>query len=215
VSRVDVKALFPTPLMRVSALLTPELVEGCVAAIRAAETTANAHDALLRHTDLVDGAATTTYQRVADLVTPHLAQFGALLFGEELGWQIKEIWTNVLEHGGHQALHAHSNSFISGIIYLTGSHPSARTVFHRGMGGRDFVFSNDNPNAEIGPFNGNKWVAPEMQPGDMLLFPSYLLHEVPRNEGRQRMTIALNAIPDHLDTWGYTVRFSSHRTGQG
>jgi hypothetical protein len=121
----------------------------------------------------------------------------------------------VLEPGGHQALHAHSNSFISGILYLTESHPSARTVFHRNLGGREFIFSNDNPNADIGPFNGNKWVGPETQPGDLVLYPSYLLHEVPRNEGPRRMTMALNAIPDRLDTWGYAIRFSSHRTGAG
>lgn len=139
-------------------------------------------------------------------------KFASLLFGEQLDWSIKEIWTNVLETGGHVAIHTHSNSFVSGIIYLTEPHPSARTVFHRSIGGREFIFSNDNPNAEIGPFNGNKWMAPEAKPGDMALFPSYMLHEVPRNEGRQRMSVAFNAIPDRLDAWGYTVRFSSHRS---
>ena len=39
----------------------------------------------------------------------------------------------------------------------------------------------------------------------MILFPSYLLHEVPRNQGDQRITLAFNAIPDRLDSWGYTI----------
>ncbi|MEE4379604.1 MAG: putative 2OG-Fe(II) oxygenase [Candidatus Competibacteraceae bacterium] len=209
---VTVKALFPTPFMKVSSLLPADLVQACVEHILAADTQINAKSSLLRHTDIADPATESPYQRVNELVTPHLVQFGQLLFGQELIWLIKEIWTNVLEPGGHQAIHAHSNSFISGIIYLTESHPSARTVFHRNIGGREFIFSNDNPNANIGPYNGNKWVGPETHPGDMVLYPSYLLHEVPRNEGQRRMTIALNAIPDRLDTWGYTIRFSSHQT---
>jgi hypothetical protein len=41
-----------------------------------------------------------------------------------------------------------------------------------------------------------------------VLFPSYLYHEVPRNQGEQRMTIAFNAMPDHLDCWGYRISFA-------
>ena len=42
----------------------------------------------------------------------------------------------------------------------------------------------------------------------MVLFPSYLLHEVPRNQGAQRITMAFNAIPDRLDSWGYSIGLS-------
>ncbi|MEZ5582763.1 MAG: putative 2OG-Fe(II) oxygenase [Candidatus Competibacteraceae bacterium] len=212
---VTVKALFPTPFMKVSDLLPADLVAACVDHIMTADTQINAKSALLRHTVIADPTGDSPYQRIDQLVKPYLVQFGQLLFGQELDWSIKEIWTNVLEPGGSQAIHAHSNSFISGIIYLTESHPSARTVFHRSIGGREFIFSNDNPNADIGAFNGNKWIGPTTHPGDLVLYPSYLLHEVPRNEGQRRMTIALNAIPDRLDTWGYTIRFSSHRSEAG
>jgi uncharacterized protein (TIGR02466 family) len=211
-SRVDVKALFPTPFMKVAGVLPADLVQACVARARAADTRTNARSSLLHHSEIADPGADDPYRRAAELVAPHLVQFGTLLFGEALDWSIKEIWNNVLEPGGSQAVHAHANSFTSGIIYLTESHPSARNVFHRSIGGREFMFSNDNPKAEIGRFNGNKWVGPETAPGDMVLYPSYLLHEVPRNEGGQRITIAFNAIPDRLDTWGYAIRLSSHRT---
>jgi uncharacterized protein (TIGR02466 family) len=212
-SKIDAKALFPTPLMKVSELVPADLVGACIDHIRASDTQMNARSSLLRHTEIVDLRAEGPYDRLNEFIIPYLVQFGSLLFGEELEWSIKEIWTNVLEAGGHQALHSHANSFASGIIYLTETHPSARTAFHRSIGGREFIFSNDNPNAAMGPFNGNKWVSPDAKPGDMVIFPSYLLHEVPHNEGGQRLTIAFNAIPDRLDTWGYTVRFSSQRSG--
>jgi uncharacterized protein (TIGR02466 family) len=148
------------------------------------------------------------FQQVSKLVAPKLAEFGELLFGETLQWSIKEIWVNVLEAGGRQAIHTHANSFISGVVYLTRSHPSANIVFHKSLGGSDFIFSNHNKKARVGPFNGSKWVMPEISAGDLVLFPSYLLHEVPTNQGEQRMSISFNAIPERLDNFGYAIRFS-------
>ena len=40
-----------------------------------------------------------------------------------------------------------------------------------------------------------------------MLFPSYLLHAVPANPGERRITMALNAIPTQLDSWGYKISF--------
>ena len=131
------------------------------------------------------------------------------MFGERLNWSIKEMWVNVLQAGGQQAMHNHANSFVSGVIYLTHSHPSANTVFMKGPGGSAFAFGNVNATTRMGPFNADKWIMPEAAPGDMVLFPSYLLHEVPVNQGGERISLAFNAIPDRLDSWGYGIRFSA------
>ena len=64
-------------------------------------------------------------------------------------------------------------------------------------------------NTALGPFNADKWVAPAPTPGDLLLFPSHLLHEVPANRGAERITLAFNAIPHRLDAWGYAIEFSA------
>jgi hypothetical protein len=42
----------------------------------------------------------------------------------------------------------------------------------------------------------------------VLLFPSFLLHEVPVNQGERRLTLAFNAIPQRLDAWGYATAFT-------
>jgi uncharacterized protein (TIGR02466 family) len=141
-------------------------------------------------------------------ITPLITDFGMQLFGQRLGWSVKELWMNVLERGGRQAMHNHANSFISGILYLTPVHPDTRTVFIRAPGGRDFVFNNDHPGATMGPYNASRWISPAPAPGDLLLFPSYLLHEVPENPGEQRVTLAMNAIPHALDSWGYRITFA-------
>ena len=144
----------------------------------------------------------------ATRITPLLSEFGALLFGEQMGWSLKEMWVNVLDTGGHQAMHNHANSFISGVVYLTPTHESARTVFMKSPGGTDYAFKNDHAGMATGPFNAEKWISPMPEPGDLVFFPSYLMHAVPPNAGARRITMAFNAIPQRLDSWGYAIRFS-------
>ena len=68
-------------------------------------------------------------------------------------------------------------------------------------GGHDFAFRNDHAGAALGPYSADKWISPEPQPGDLVLFPSYLMHAVPPNPGERRITMAFNAIPTRLDSW--------------
>ena len=204
----QVIGLFPTPVMRVEKFLSGELISSFAGQIKQSHMTTNSKSDRLAHTPIASPQSDPMFQQIAKLVTPKLAEFGESLFGEPLPWSIKEIWVNVLEPGGRQAVHTHANSFISGVVYLTRSHPSANIVFHKSLGGSDFIFSNHNKNAKVGPYNGSKWMMPALSAGDLVLFPSYLLHEVPLNQGEQRISISFNAIPERLDNFGYAIRFS-------
>ena len=200
--------LFPTPVMRVEGVLSPEAAAPLAQEAEAATSLANAYSDRLAHTPVGGAGQDPLHARIAPLVAPHVTAFGEVLFGEALAWQVKEIWINVLDPGGHQAIHTHANSFISGVLYLTAAHPSANIVFHKALGGNGFIFGNSNPNARINAFNGGKWAMPQTQAGDLVLFPSYLLHEVPVNRGERRVSIAFNAVPDRLDNFGYAIRFA-------
>ncbi|WP_407112896.1 putative 2OG-Fe(II) oxygenase [Bradyrhizobium sp. LMG 9283] len=204
----QIEPLFPIPLLRSPRLLPQALNEAAVAAIRSARIENNLRSDQLFHTQVADPRDNNLFREIAELTIPKLAEFGYLLFGEKLRWTVKEMWTNMLENGGSQALHSHANSFVSGILYLTPSHPACKTVFVRPPGGSDFSFRHHTRTAAIGPFNAGKYVLPEAELGDLVLFPSYLYHEVPRNQGEQRITIAFNAIPDSLDCWGYRINFA-------
>jgi uncharacterized protein (TIGR02466 family) len=200
---METVGLFPIPLARVRRALEPESIDRLITEFSAQQQ--NARSDLLAHSELMTPHAHALLKQVSAAVAPHVAAFGRQLFGEQLDWVIKEMWLNVLELGGQQGLHNHANSFVSGIVYLTDSHASANTVFVKAPGGSDYVFNNTNARTQLGPYNADKWVAPDPSPGDMLLFPSYLLHEVPTNRGAQRITLAFNAIPTRLDSWGYTL----------
>ena len=203
----EVIGLFPTPFMRAPGALTRELVRGLVAHFGALTDRENNSSANLVHTALLQPGDSPLLVDVAARITPLLAEFGVLLFGERLGWSLKEMWVNVMEQGGRQAMHNHANSFISGVVYLTATHPESRTVFMKSPGGTEFSFKNDHAGVTTGPYNSDKWISMQPEPGDVVLFPSYLMHAVPGNPGERRITLAFNAIPTRLDSWGYKIAF--------
>ncbi len=200
-------ALFPTPMLRCEGLVDATLVAQLRSHLQVQMTVPNVQSAQLSHSQILYPEGDALLQTLTDRLMPTVVELGEQIFGQALPWRIKELWGNVLQTGGYQAVHNHANSFISGIVYLSVSHPSSRTAFLRGLGGRDFAFSNTNRQAQTGPYNAEKWLAPEPEPGDVLLFPSYLLHEVPINHGAERVSMAFNAIPERLDAWGYSIGF--------
>jgi hypothetical protein len=207
-SAVETVGLFPIPWQRVPAAFDAELVDGLVRHFSAQAGQANNASDKLSHTAMLKPTDSPLLIEAATRLTPRLVDFGALLFGERLGWSLKEMWVNVLDTGGRQAMHNHANSFISGVVYLTPTHADARTVFMKSPGGHDFAFKNDHEGISTSAYNAQKWVSPLPQPGDLVLFPSYLLHAVPPNPGERRITMAFNAIPSRLDSWGYAVSFA-------
>ena len=205
----EVFGLFPTPLMHAPACLDAPLAAALLARLQGANRAVNSRSGQLSHSHILTPASDAMLARASELVAPHLVAFGALLFGESLDWSIKEIWANFLETDGQQAMHNHANCFISGVLYLSAVDESASTVFTKGPGGRDFVFANSSERVSLNAFNADKWIAPAVASGDLILFPSYLLHEVPPNRGGLRVTLAFNAIPSRLESWGYGISLSA------
>jgi uncharacterized protein (TIGR02466 family) len=184
------------------------LVAGLIERFASLAARDNNSSAKLCHTEMLRPGDSPLFAQAAALITPKLVDFGAQLFGERIGWSLKEMWVNVLDTGGHQAMHNHANSFISGVVYLTRTHAGSQTVFMKSPGGADFLFKNDHTGMTPGPFSADKWISPAPHPGDMVLFPSYLLHAVPPNQGDRRISLSFNAIPSRLDSWGYVIGFS-------
>ena len=204
----EVFGLFPTPFLRAPATLDARLVKDLVQYFSAMAVDRNKASDNLSHTTMLRPADSALLVEAAALIAPKLVDMGALIFGQRLGWSIKEMWVNVLDTGGMQAPHTHANSFVSGVVYLTEMHPGAQTVFMKASGGTEFLFKNESADVTPTAFNAERWVSPTPAPGDMVLFPSYLTHAVPPNPGKRRITLAFNAIPGSLDSWGYKIKFS-------
>jgi uncharacterized protein (TIGR02466 family) len=200
--------LFPIPFMRAPGTLGRPLVAGLIEHFTAQADRDNNSSANLSHTKMLQPSDSPLLGEAAALITPKLVDFGLHLLGEEMAWGLKEMWVNVLDTGGHQAMHNHANSFISGVVYLTPTHTGSQTVFMRSPGGTDFLFRNDHAKITPNEYSAGKWISPAPRPGDLVLFPSYLMHAVPPNQGERRITLSFNAIPARLDSWGYVIRFS-------
>ena len=204
----EVFGLFPTPFMRAPATLERPLVDDLIRHFTARATQDNNSSTNLSHTRMLRPGDSPLFRKASALITPKVVDFGTHLFGERMGWSLKEMWVNIMNTGGHQAQHNHANSFISGVVYLTPTHPGSQTVFMKSPGGTDFLFKNDHQGTDPTEYSADKWVSPAPEPGDLVLFPSYLLHAVPPNQGERRITLSFNAIPSRLDSWGYVIKFS-------
>ena len=203
----EVFGLFPTPFLRAPGTLRAPLVTQLIEHFTARALRDNNSSANLSHTEMLRPGDSPLLASAAELIAPKLVDFGVQLFGERLPWLLKEMWVNVLDAGGRQAMHNHANSFISGVLYLTRTHASSRTVFMKSPGGAEFLFRNDHKGTTPNEYCADKWVSPAPEPGDLVLFPSYLMHAVPPNQGERRITLSFNSIPSHLNSWGYVVRF--------
>lgn len=203
----EIFGIFPTPILVAQGAIPPDLVASLIAQFEGSESSANVRTTLLSHTPMAAPQAHANYMAALEHIRPRLRDYGRTLMGEDLSWAVKEIWINRMVEGGAQKMHNHANSFVSGVIYLTEVDRSAATVFHRPASTNSFVLANENKRCTIGPYNAPVFQMPPTEPGDMVLFPSYLLHEVPPNGGGPRMSAAFNALPARLDSWGYTLQF--------
>jgi len=204
----EVFGLFPVPFMRARATLGEQLVTRLRDHFSAEASNENNSSTNLAHTRMLKPKDNPLLAKAAELIAPKLVDYGLQLLGERIRWLLKEMWVNVMDAGGRQAMHNHANSFISGVVFLTRTHPGAQTVFMKSPGGTDFLMKNDHSATTPTEFSADKWVSPAPDPGDMILFPSYLMHAVPPNQGERRITLSFNSIPIQLDSWGYVVRLS-------
>ena len=102
--------------------------------------------------------------------------------------QISASWANVLNQNEKIFLHNHSNSYISGVIYLN---YGANIKFIDPIDNLWTFTHHPNPvSYEISP-----------EPGLILLFPSFVNHQVETSQENNRVSIAFNIIPKGPFGW--------------
>ncbi len=118
----------------------------------------------------------------------------AAAFAKELAWDVKpkldSLWVNLLKGGGHHSAHIHPHSILSGTLYVEVPAGSGAIRFEDPrlpMMMAAPVRSEDAPEP-LRPFVD---VAPA--PGLLLLWESWLRHEVRPNTGRgERLSVSFN-----------------------
>ncbi len=120
----------------------------------------------------------------AKLLTKHATVFGADA-GLDLGRKprLDSLWVNLLKAGGHHSAHIHPHSVISGTFYVAAPAGSGAIRF-------------EDPRLPLmmaAPPREESFVAVEPRPGLLLLWESWLRHEVLPGKGRgERLSISFN-----------------------
>jgi len=140
-------------------------------------------------------AGYTSYASLNDLPTrdPAIADLAKLLtkhaklFAKSAGWDAKpkldSLWVNLLKAGGHHSGHIHPHSIVSGTLYVEVPDGSGAIRF-------------EDPRLTLmmaAPAREGTFVTVEPRPGLLLLWESWLRHEVLPGRGKgERLSISFN-----------------------
>ena len=140
-------------------------------------------------------AGYTSYASLNDLPRrdPAFADLGRLLtrhasaYARDLGWDRKprldSLWVNLLRTGGRHSGHIHPHSIVSGTFYVEVPPGSGAIRF-------------EDPRLPLmmaAPPRADTFVAVEPRPGLLLLWESWLRHEVLAGTGKgERLSISFN-----------------------
>jgi uncharacterized protein (TIGR02466 family) len=119
---------------------------------------------------------------LAKILTRHARAFAA-----ELGWDVKpkldSLWVNLLRGGGHHSAHIHPHSILSGTFYVEVPQGSGAIRF-------------EDPRLPLmmaAPQGPDSFVSVEALPGLLLMWESWLRHEVLPGTGKaERLSISFN-----------------------
>jgi uncharacterized protein (TIGR02466 family) len=149
-------------------------------------------------------AGYTSYASLNDLPKrdPAFAQLGKILvrhvvkFGQECGFDLRRkprldsLWVNFLKGAGHHAGHIHPNSIVSGTLYVEVPKGSGAIRFEDP---RLPLMMAAPPRQADAQENLQPFVTVQPRPGLLLLWESWLRHEVLAGSGRgERLSISFN-----------------------
>ena len=140
-------------------------------------------------------AGYTSYASLNDLPKrdPAFADLAKLLtrhgriFADELAWDVKpkldSLWVNLLKTSGHHSGHIHPHSVLSGTLYVEVPAGSGAIRF-------------EDPRLPLmmtAPTRPDTFVTVQPRPGSLLLWESWLRHEVLPGSGKgERLSISFN-----------------------
>jgi uncharacterized protein (TIGR02466 family) len=188
--RQEIEELFPTPLWVID--IAPAAADALNAKLK------SEIEKILTRPEVPAGSNWQTPQdlhlRPAFLEFTRLVEKAArgvtrYLEMEQFPMMITGCWANINPPGSYHPTHNHPNNFLSGVYYVAAPDKSPQLIF------QDPRPISIMPRAgKIGRVTANASVT-QTPAGRMVLFPSWLRHHVPSNEGNaERISIAFNLM---------------------
>lgn len=134
----------------------------------------------------------SVFQELVEAINPHVTRFARALELDLDGrvLALDSIWINVLEPGGHHGAHIHPHSVVSGTYYVALPKGSSAIRFEDPR--LALMMAAPLRKADAKPANRTfVTIAPE--PGELLLWESWLRHDVPPNNAKDlRISVSFN-----------------------
>lgn len=107
----------------------------------------------------------------------------------DVSLRLTQSWLNYTKPSEFHHKHAHPNSFVSGVLYLKAARERDKIYFYKEIY-QQIKLPTDNYNL----YNSESWWF-EVGTGDLLLFPSSLIHMVETVQGDDRVSLSFNTFP--------------------
>jgi uncharacterized protein (TIGR02466 family) len=199
-----IQSVFPTLLYRAELGRAEKLN---AALERAAQSLARDDTAGLKWCDKHGYPGYTSYASLDDLAwripafkkLEHLLDRHAAAFARALHWDIRggkpvcdSMWVNVMPEGGSHTSHIHPNAVISGTYYVTVP-PGAGPIVYEDP--RLAMLMAAPPKKSTIPREMKNHISETPKPGSVLLWESWLRHEVPLNRAEgERISVSFNYV---------------------
>lgn len=134
----------------------------------------------------------SVFAELIKLIDPRVTRF-ARSVDLDLGGRrlvLDSFWINILEPGGHHAAHIHPHSVVSGTFYVEVPKGASAIRFEDP---RHALMMAAPPRKSNARMPNRSFVSVEPKPGTLLLWESWLRHEVPVNNAkRSRLSLSFN-----------------------
>jgi uncharacterized protein (TIGR02466 family) len=134
------------------------------------------------------------FKKLVKLLDRHAAQFAKALHWDIRGGKpiCDSIWVNVLPEGGSHTSHIHTNAVISGTYYVSVPQGAGPIVFEDPRYSQMMAAP---PRTKTAPREHHNHISETPSAGTVLMWESYLRHEVPLNRAEGlRISISFNYV---------------------
>jgi uncharacterized protein (TIGR02466 family) len=132
------------------------------------------------------------FKALAKAIDAHVKAFAKTLQFDLGGGKLEmdSLWVNVLPEGGFHAAHIHPNSVISGTFYAAVPKGASAIRFEDP---RHAMMMAAPPRAKKAILENQSFVSLQPEPGTLLLWESFLRHDVPMNRSAdERISVSFN-----------------------
>lgn len=198
--------LFPTPVAIYK--LDRELTKEELVFIKGQETRPNSGNVTSIDNTILRNHSMT---QLRDFIESSVSEYFKAVHNPKhnVNLRITQSWVNYTKPGEYHHKHAHPNSFVSGVFYPQANRETDKIYFYR-----DGFQQIKLPPNEWNAWNSESWWF-EVGTGDLVLFPSSLIHMVETVKGEDtRISLSFNTFPvglvgDEMDLTGLKLESSS------